>query len=299
MDMQKINIGNDIRIDFKIKTPEELGNADMAIKNLRCFLINTSDNNYLSHRIKRFPNEPFPQYYDPTEYTLRDCGSPKYNAIPVNGTIIDYKGFGIKSKKFDNHIYQAFSQEGEDGVYQAFFPKIHQKSFGKYKFVVAVSYYEKGWGKCDIHEITIDFGEIFEIVKEGGNTGYIVIRLYNETTPEPDPEPENPTPDNPQPEPETKGNCYYGFVSLPNDIGNYNIDTMEHRQSETASNIEITVPENEVYFAFVSTKKILHINIGNYPQQDMTYVGKSGDLYYHYFDSPQRKGRTLKDINVY
>lgn len=110
-----IRIGNDIRIRMT------LSNVTMVnIKQIRCYLINTSaDGCGECHDhcdiYRRFPREPFPQFYTPSRYTLNVCGEPRYHATPWNmkrhysnfgGPFHDYhwwpeyRGFGIRPGKF-------------------------------------------------------------------------------------------------------------------------------------------------------------------------------------------------------
>ena len=111
-----IRIGNDIRIRMTLSNKIDMVN----IKQLRCYLINTSAEGcgYCHDRCKirhRFPREPFPQFYTPSRYTLNVCGEPRYHAVPWNmkrhysnfgGPFHDYHwwpeyhGFGLKPGKF-------------------------------------------------------------------------------------------------------------------------------------------------------------------------------------------------------
>jgi len=74
-----IRIGNDIKMNLTLKGPNDFDKNN--IKEVRCYLINTTledgcccDGGCPIER--RFPREPFPQYYMPTPYTLHGCGKP-------------------------------------------------------------------------------------------------------------------------------------------------------------------------------------------------------------------------------
>lgn len=185
-----INIGNDIRIDFLLRNIDTTD--QLNIKQLRCYLVNTSDNynDYSEHCVHRFPNEPFPQYYNPTTCTIRGCGSFDYNVLP------QYNGFGLKPKKLEirdvvnrmydkRNIYHAYCTFGQgDLECVAYFPGHDQKALGNYKMLVIVSIYEEGWGEHNIHEFCLEYDDLFTLVKTGGLNGTVNIDL---TTPQVNP----------------------------------------------------------------------------------------------------------------
>ena len=119
--MRKIRIGNDIRLKLSIKPNEQAGfdkidEMDMSsIKQLRCYLINTSWNRLPD------PDEPlpfkrvgFPEYYMPQHHNINNAGFPSYNMLPANLHNYDrfvpdfhgyhwwpgYRGFGIHPERF-------------------------------------------------------------------------------------------------------------------------------------------------------------------------------------------------------
>lgn len=198
-----IRIGNDIKLEFTLRGPE---NVDfLNVKQMRCYLINTStDNkNCACDIFKRFPREPFPQFYTPSKYTLHGCGRFEYNVNPsytkcgyaLSSGFHDphywpcYNGFGINPGHFiDCHhghhnykspTYLAHSEllEGENKAC-AYFPACEQIMAGPYKFVVVLVLYQDGWGKHNLHTYTIDYGTVFNLVcDESGRDGDIIINL--------------------------------------------------------------------------------------------------------------------------
>ena len=113
-----IRIGNDIKLNLTIISNKDFNQAN--IKQLKCFLINTTldkctDGCRDCHWHKRFPREPFPQYYTPTPYALHTCGKPGYFFNPVPSKCEydlfgrwfhdyhvwpGYNGFGVRPGKF-------------------------------------------------------------------------------------------------------------------------------------------------------------------------------------------------------
>lgn len=55
--------------------------------------------------------------------------------------------------------------EGQNRI-QTFFPAQEQFACGDYKLVVVVVMYESGWGKCDLHTYTIDYGYVVTLVDD-------------------------------------------------------------------------------------------------------------------------------------
>ena len=48
---------------------------------------------------------------------------------------------------------------------------------GVYKLVVVLTVFEQGWGRHNLRTYTIDKGDIFELVDDGGDSGPIVIDI--------------------------------------------------------------------------------------------------------------------------
>lgn len=199
--MKTIKIGNDIKILFKIK---EIGDFDSVnIKKFQVFLINTESEPVC---VKRFPKEPFPQYYIPTEYTLRSRECYQYNAMPCyskceyarfpcgyhNYHLWDkYNGFGVKSKRFceccdsttpKDSWYLTFStiEEGKNEVSSYFQSQVQRK--GIYKMIVVMTVYEDGWGKNNLHTFILDYGLIFTI-DDIGEDGTVIVDLRDNKAP--------------------------------------------------------------------------------------------------------------------
>lgn len=83
----------------------------------------------------------------------------------------------------ENFRYLASSKtlKGKNRI-QTFFPARDQFMCGDYKLVVVVVKYESGWGRCDLHTYTIDYGTVVTIVDDNsGVTGNITIDLDTNT----------------------------------------------------------------------------------------------------------------------
>lgn len=202
-----IRIGNDIRMNLKFDGPYDFTKEN--IKSFKCYLINTAlecgdcscDKCDMP---KRFPREPFPQYYTPTPYALHTCGKPMYHAYPRNSKFAyddfggyfhdyhwwpGYNGFGVEPRGFfpgrpfwgcrewwkhrcydivpfncKDFRYTASYTIDGDNRATAYFPAEDQFMCGTYKLVVVISTYEHGWGEKNVHTFTIDYGEVFTLV---------------------------------------------------------------------------------------------------------------------------------------
>jgi hypothetical protein len=49
---------------------------------------------------------------------------------------------------------------------QVYFPASDQLMCGDYKLVVSTVVYESGWGRCDLHTYTVDYGNVFSLVDD-------------------------------------------------------------------------------------------------------------------------------------
>lgn len=170
--MRNIRIGNDIQVRATLK---ELGEWNsLNIKAVFCYFVNTTgiaDNN------------KYPQFYEPTQYSMNCCGRRAYNVYPNNMYITDphwfpgYNGFGIMSTPFESSAdrFQAPIKfmEQQNGV-EAYFPAKAQKYCGTYKVVFVVQLYEYGWGFDNIRTFTIDKGDAFILSETGKDTSCII-----------------------------------------------------------------------------------------------------------------------------
>lgn len=214
--MRNIRIGNDIKVQFTIDDSKDFNK--MNIKQIRVYFVNqTLDNT--QPPIKRFPLEPFPQFYEPTKYTLHGCGRFEYNVNPCYNKCEYYmgapgfndahlwpyyNGFGVKPDHFvdccncpccrpnncpeeDPNIFLAPSTiEEKEGHVAAYFPAHEQIIAGEYKMVVVLTLYETGWGTQNLHTYTIDYGTLFNlVVDETGESGDIIIDINPKEAPEP------------------------------------------------------------------------------------------------------------------
>lgn len=189
-----IRTGNDIKVTFTIKGPASTDTINM--KSLRVYFVNNSSDS--CPFVKRFPKEPFPQFYEPSAYTVHGCGrfgyneTPSYNKCEYNDATIgyheyhlwpSYNGFGVKPEKFQdcmepaklNEFMAPFTIDQEKNKVSAYFPACEQRD-GKYSMVVVMTAYDSGWGKNNLHTYTIDYGYMFDLVKDGSAlSGNIVI----------------------------------------------------------------------------------------------------------------------------
>lgn len=134
--MRKIRIGNDIRLKLKIKTLRDAGtdlessgfvnyNWDTIdefdqsnIKQLRCYLINTSFCKHChDHEHRKFQRVGFPDFYHPTAHNINNAGFSSYHMAPANMCNYDkfspdfhdfhwwpgYRGFGIYPEHFHEY----------------------------------------------------------------------------------------------------------------------------------------------------------------------------------------------------
>lgn len=206
--MRNIRIGNDIKVQFAIGESKDFNKLN--IKQIRVYFVNQALDN-AQPPIKRFPLEPFPQFYEPTKYTLHGCGRFEYNVNPCYNKCEYYmgapgfndahlwpyyNGFGVKPDHFvdccncpccgpnkcpqsDPNMFLAPSIiEEKEGHVAAYFPAHEQIIAGEYKMVVVLTLYETGWGTENLHTHTIDYGTLFNLVTdESGESGDIIIDI--------------------------------------------------------------------------------------------------------------------------
>lgn len=205
--MRTIKIGNDIKVLFKIKNIDDFD--QMNIKQMRVYFVNQNSSS-TSNCVKRFPREPFPQFYTPSEYTLHNCGRFEYNVTPCYNKCEyaycfpgfndyhlwdHYNGFGVKPEHFcepHHHccdeplqfLAPSVIESGKNEV-SSYFPACEQKFKGVYKMIVILVMYEDGWCRNNLHTYTIDYGTIFELSDEdSAENGKIIIDLRDgEDTP--------------------------------------------------------------------------------------------------------------------
>ena len=82
----------------------------------------------------------------------------------------------------ENFRYHAPSKvlEGRNKI-QTYFPAQDQLMCGDYKLVVVLVVFEAGWGKCDLHTYTIDYGTVFTLVDDDSAiNGDVTIDVDND-----------------------------------------------------------------------------------------------------------------------
>lgn len=159
--MKRIRIGNDIRVQTSL---HDLNDFDItSIKQLRCYFIPQGN----SH------TTPTTDTYDPMQYTICNCGKPKYNVFPCNidapHWFCGYNGFGVNSKRFI-HVDTKFLAPSrlleEQNRIEAYFPAKAQHQIGEYKFVIVLTIYQPGWCEANLRTITLDQGIIFALTND-------------------------------------------------------------------------------------------------------------------------------------
>ena len=212
--MQKIRIGNDVRLNLTLRGPHTYDQAN--IKQLKCYLINTSMLDY-------FPVDCFCCKHVHGCGCVKDrCGHPKYHALPHcryydcchndfyhPDCCHDYfhhcshdfhcmldphgcnpaAGPGVLPPKYnkpydavnccacEDFTYLAYSRVlPKANSIQCYFPAKDQMFCGVYKLIVQAMIYEPGWGRTDIHTYTMDYGDVFQLVDDKtGASGDITI----------------------------------------------------------------------------------------------------------------------------
>lgn len=212
--MQRIRIGNDVRLNLTLRGPRTYDQAN--IKQLKCYLINTSMLDY-------FPVDCFCSKHVHGCGCVNDrCGHPKYHALPHcryydcchNDFYHPYcchdyfhhcshdfhcmldphgcnpaAGPGVLPPKYnkpydavnccacEDFTYLAYSRVlPKANSIQCYFPAKDQMFCGVYKLVVQAMIYEPGWGRTDIHTYTMDYGDVFQLVDDKtGASGDVTI----------------------------------------------------------------------------------------------------------------------------
>lgn len=159
--MKRIRIGNDIRVQTSL---HDLNDFDItSIKQLRCYFIPQGDSYTVSNT----------DTYDPMQYTICNCGKPKYNVFPCNMDaphwFCGYNGFGVNSKRFvhvDSNFLAPARLLAEQNRIEAYFPAKAQYQIGEYKFVIVLTIYQPGWCEDNLRTITLDEGVIFALTND-------------------------------------------------------------------------------------------------------------------------------------
>lgn len=198
--MQKIRIGNDVRLNLTLRGPRTYDRAN--IKQLKCYFINTSmlncfqtDCQHCCHQCdkcvqrcgcitkcdhQKYHVLPHCCYHNCCNNDFYyshyfNCMSNPHWRNPVAGPCI----LPPKCKKSydvvnccacDDFTYLAYSRVlPKANSIQCYFPAKDQAFCGIYKLIVQVIVYEPGWGCTDLRTYTIDYGEVIELVDD--NTG--------------------------------------------------------------------------------------------------------------------------------
>ena len=199
--MQRIRIGNDIRLNLTLRGPRTYDRAN--IKQLKCYFINTSMLDYFPVGCQHCCNQ-CDKHVNGCGYTTNMCGHPKYHVLPHYchhdcchndfycshdfNCMLDSHGCnpaagpGVLQPKYrkpydavnccacDDFTYLAYSRVlPKANAIQCYFPAKDQVFCGVYKLIIQAIVYEPGWGRTDLHTYTMDYGEVIELVDD--NTG--------------------------------------------------------------------------------------------------------------------------------
>lgn len=199
--MQRIRIGNDIRLNLTLRGPRTYDRAN--IKQLKCYFINTSMLDYSPVDCNHCCY-PCDKHVHGCGYMTNMCGHPKYHVLPHcchhdcchNDFYCSHDfrcmldphgcnpaaGPGILPPKYrkpydavnccacDDFTYLAYSRVlPKANAIQCYFPAKDQVFCGIYKLIIQAIVYEPGWGRTDLHTYTMDYGEVIELVDD--NTG--------------------------------------------------------------------------------------------------------------------------------
>lgn len=177
--MNKIRIGNDIKLYVKLLGENQID--PININSVKVYIINTTLENKIHEDIRnktkfisRFPVEPVRGYYQPNEYNLNVAGFPSYHAMPYDHMPTRYNGFGLNPQW--NNIYKPeqdynaveflapVKHTDDPSILEVVFPAEAQLYCGKYKIVVVAKLYESGYSYDNTRTVTMDEGEVFELV---------------------------------------------------------------------------------------------------------------------------------------
>ena len=199
--MQKIRIGNDVRLNLTLRGPRTYDRAN--IKQLKCYFVNTSMLDCFQADCQHCCRQCNKRVQG-CECMTNTCDHPKYHALPhcchhdcchnnFNCSHDFYcmldphgcnpaAGPGILLPKYsktydavnccacDNFTYLAYSRVlPKANAIQCYFPANDQVFCGIYKLIIQAIVYEPGWGRTDLHTYTMDYGDVIELVDD--NTG--------------------------------------------------------------------------------------------------------------------------------
>ena len=184
--MQKIRIGNDIRLNLTLRGPRTYDQA--SIKKLACYLINTSVADFYTGETccndsHMYGHPCFNRCGCPQYHVYPHCCRPYHHDCRLSGRGCNpcagapcippayCKPFDRVLAGYDDKFcYTAYSKVlPKANSIQCYFPAKDQLFCGVYKLVVVAEMYEPGWGKTDLHTYTMDYGEVLMLVND--NTG--------------------------------------------------------------------------------------------------------------------------------
>lgn len=193
--MQKIRIGNDVRLNITLRGARTYNSAN--IKQLRCYLINTDyDDKHSCDTCK-------------DKYSIHACGCPAYHVWPTHKRYKEdecpcrehaYPPVPLWGKPMrpvhpvhpidpvcpdapDWCKYLCPSKLGSaENSAIVYFPACDQLMTGTYKLVAVITTFEPGWGETNLRTYTVDYGTVIELVSDGsGVSGDIEIDVDTDT----------------------------------------------------------------------------------------------------------------------
>ena len=198
--MQKIRIGNDIRLNITLRGPRTYNRAN--IKQLKCYFVNTSmidcfqiDCQNCCHQCNKYSQGcgyisrcGHPKYHVLPQYCYHDCRNNDFCCSHYFGCMPDHHGYNpavghcilppkcnkpydaVSCCNCDDFTYLAYSRVlPKANAIQCYFPANDQAFCGIYKLIIQVIVYEPGWGRTDLRTYTMDYGDVIELVDD--NTG--------------------------------------------------------------------------------------------------------------------------------
>lgn len=158
--MQKVRIGNDIRISVSLADKSEYSATN--IRNIKCYLVNKTLAEQPEKKCCKDPN------------LLNLCECHVYHVLPncekhiyCEDKCEEIKQKAKEKEEQDKSKYLTESEiDAGNNVINAYFPAKDQIC-GTYQLIVVVETYVPGWGKRELKMNTIDYGEMFEIVEDG------------------------------------------------------------------------------------------------------------------------------------
>lgn len=193
--MQKIRIGNDVRLNITLRGAHTYNSAN--IKQLRCYLVNTDYDDKNSCDTCK------------DKYSIHACGCPTYHVWPTHKRYKEdecpcrehaYPPVPVWGKPMHRinpvHPIDPVCPDAPDWCKYlcpsklgsaensaiVYFPACDQLMTGIYKLVAVITTFEPGWGETNLRTYTVDYGSVIELVSDNtGVSGDIEIDVDTDT----------------------------------------------------------------------------------------------------------------------